>query len=172
MLGLFSLLSGEYYLKLAIYIFSYLKKFKPKKIAIDSKLLLIEKQFDMGDSSRPDFLEDYKDVTGEKDKNTPSYREELDTLIFFDAYYAHDYKTLRFITQIIVVVGGTSSVVSSKQQGCITTSTYCVEFSASGRSGNLFEIYFWSIGPVTISTTLFGDNLGVIQNSNIPDSDL
>eukprot|EP00546_Thalassionema_frauenfeldii_P014433 CAMPEP_0178920454 /NCGR_PEP_ID=MMETSP0786-20121207/15013_1 /TAXON_ID=186022 /ORGANISM="Thalassionema frauenfeldii, Strain CCMP 1798" /LENGTH=121 /DNA_ID=CAMNT_0020594521 /DNA_START=363 /DNA_END=728 /DNA_ORIENTATION=+ len=110
--------------------FGYLKKYKNRKIAIDSRPLIFEDGFDVENSFHPDFLEDYPDAAEEIGDGLPQpYGQELQTNIFFDADHAHDRKTLCSITGMIVItIGRTPVEWISKRQGCIATSTYCAEF--------------------------------------------
>ena len=64
----------------------------------------------------------------------------------------------------------------SKRQGAIATSTYAAEFMAmrsAVEEAVSLRYMLRCLGiPVTQPTKLFGDNLGVIQNASIPDSEL
>ena len=73
-------------------------------------------------------------------------------------------------------VGSTPVMWSSKQQGCIATSTYCAKFvamhSAMEEAISLHYMLHCLGVPVSQPTNLFGDNYGVIQSASIPDSEL
>jgi len=45
--------------------FGYLKKYKNRKIAIDSRPLIFEDGFEVENSFHPDFMEDYPDAAEE-----------------------------------------------------------------------------------------------------------
>jgi hypothetical protein len=124
-----------------------------------------------------DFGDDYPDATEEVDQNLPEpFGEELQSSVFFDADHAHDLKTRRSITGLIVFVGSTPIHWLSKRQGAVASSTYAAEFlamrTATEESMSLRYMLRCLGIPVRSPTRLFGDNLGVIQNASIPDSDL
>ena len=126
-LSRFSAAPRKGHLDLILHTLGYLKKFPHRRIQIDSQPLI-------WDTPKPDptfhedFLEDYPDAKGEIDPNLPTpYGNELETSIFFDADHAHDQKTRRSITGLIILVGRTPVLWSSKRQGCIATSTYTAE---------------------------------------------
>ena len=110
-------------------------------------------------------------------KNHPPARgRELQITVLCDSDHAHDCKTRRSITGLLAFVGSTPVYWASKRQGCVNSSTYASEFYAL-RQG-VEEIHHLRymlrcLGiPVTKASSLFGDNLGVIQNAANPDSDL
>ena len=96
--------------------------------------------------------------------------------VLCDSDHAHDKRTRRSITGIIVFVGSTPVLWLSKRQGAVATSTYAAEFMAL-RHGTEEIIHLRYILrclgiPVTRPSTLFGDNLGVIQNATNVDAEL
>jgi hypothetical protein len=122
-------------------------------------------------------LEDYPNAKEEIDPNLPTpYGTELETSIFFDADHAHDQKTRRSITGLIILVGRTPILWSSKRQGCIATSTYTAEFVAMRQAVEeaiSLRYMLRCLGiPVTKPTDLYGDNRSVYQSAGIPDGEL
>ena len=101
------------------------------------------------------------------------FGRELDTLVFFDAYHAHNHVTWRSISGRIVFVGNTPVLWQSKQCGCIATRTYCAEFifmrSTVVEAISIGYMLRCCLGiPVTRPTDLYGDHFGVIQSAEIP----
>ncbi|MGH3055550.1 MAG: Ty1/Copia family ribonuclease HI, partial [Gaiellaceae bacterium] len=80
------------------------------------------------------------------------------------------------ITGILTVVGRTPVNWMSKRQGAVETSTYGAEFLAmrtAVEEAISIRYMLRALGvPITRSTNLYGDNLGVIQNASNPDSSL
>jgi len=164
------------HLELALHLFGYLKKYPARSVVLDSRPIVLDPEI-VKESFHPDFLEDYSG----KEEHDPSrfpkpYGRELDTTVLFDADHAHDHKTRRSISGIIVFVGSTPVAFSSKRQGCIATSTYCAEFLAMrSATEEAISIRYMlrCLGiPVTKPTNLVGDNFGVIQSATIPASEL
>jgi len=60
----------------------------------------------------------------------PSFGPIMETVILVDLDHAHDKKTCRSLTGLIVFVGSTPVLWLSKRQGSIASSTYTAEFSA------------------------------------------
>ena len=135
-LSRFSAAPREGHLELAVHLFGFLKKHPNRQIVIDSRPLVVPEEF-CQETFHPDFLEDYPDANEEIDPGLPkAFGMELETSIFFDADHAHDQKTRRSITGLIMFVGRTPVLWSSKRQGCIATSTYCAEFVAMRTYGS------------------------------------
>ena len=108
--------------------FGYLKKFSGKHIAIDSRPMIV-------DGGLPEFVANFQgdyEFTGEDiDPQAPqSYGEPYDTSIFFDSDHAHDKKTRRSISGILVFVGRTPITWISRRHVAIASSTYEAEFMA------------------------------------------
>ena len=79
----------------------------------------------------PDFLQDYPDAKEEIDPGfIPPYGQILETTIIVDSDHAHDHKTRRSLTGLIVFVGSTPVYWISKRQSTVASSTYAAEFSA------------------------------------------
>ena len=175
-LSRFSAAPRQGHLELAYYLFGYLKQYPNRRIVLDSRPLLIDDEL-LTDSFHPDFLEDYPDAKEDIAQDFPaSYGTELHTTVFFDADHAHDTVTRRSISGLLVFVGSTPVIWSSKRQGCIATSTYCAEFVAmrsAVEEAISIRYMLRCLGvPVTTPTNLFGDNFGVIQSAEIPDGEL
>ena len=175
-LSRFSTCPREGHLQLAVRLFGYLKKYANRRIVVNSEPFEFDDDF-RKNSFHPDFLEDYPDAHEEIDSEHPTARgKELHVCIFFDADHAHDQKTRRSITGMIVFVGQTPVQWTSKRQGCIATSTYCAEFVAMRSAVEEaigIRYILRSLGiPVTQPVDLIGDNFGVIQSANIPESEM
>jgi hypothetical protein len=138
---------------------------------VDSRPLLVDHEL-QSESFHPDFLEDYPDAAKDVASNFPTpVGCELETSIFFDADHAHDHATRRSISGLLVFVGSTPVLWHSKREGCITTSTYCVEFismrTAVEEATSICYILQCLGVPVTRPTELYGNNFGVIQSAEI-----
>jgi hypothetical protein len=97
-----------------------------------------------------------------------AYSLELMTLVFFHADHAHDHVTCHSISGIILFVGTTPVISQGKCQGCIATSTYCVEFIAMRSVEDAISIRYMlrCLGlPVTKPNAMYGINFGVIQSA-------
>jgi hypothetical protein len=129
----------------------------------------------------PDFLQDYPDAKEEIYPGfIPPYGQILETTILVDSDHAHDQKTRRSLTGLIVFVGSTPVYWISKRQSTVASSTYAAEFSAlrtvTEEAINI-RYYLRCLGvniPAdgTCPTKLFGDNLSVIQSASNPGHDL
>jgi hypothetical protein len=175
-LSRFSAAPREGHLELALHLFGFLKKFNNRRIVMDSRPLIVDPSL-RKDSFHPDFLDDYPDAHEDIASDFPkAYGTELETSVFFDADHAHDHVTRRSISGLLVFVGSTPVIWSSKRQGCIATSTYCAEFIAmrsAVEEAISIRYMLRCLGvPVTVPTNLYGDNFGVIQSAEIPDSEL
>ena len=110
--------------------FGYLKKNPNRRIVLDSRPLISDDAL-RHDSFHPDFLEDYPDA--KEDVGTdfpPAFGRELDTTsVFFDADHAHDHVTRRSISGLIVFVGSTPVIWTSKRTGLYCDKhILCAEF--------------------------------------------
>jgi hypothetical protein len=173
-LSRFSCCPREGHLKRLKRVWGYLKKFPNKCIGICAQDPVFSEPLD---EFVADFEDQYKDVCEEMDPAFPEPKgESLATSIFFDSDHAHDTKTRRSITGVLVVVGSTPVSWLSKQQGAVETSTYSAEFCAmrtATEEAIAIRYMLWSLGiPVDKPTKLFGDNLGVIQNASMPEANL
>lgn len=175
-LSRFSAAPRKGHLDLALHLLGYLKHFPNRRIPIDSRPIIWVTP-KPPPTFHEDFLEDYPDASEEVDPNLPRpFGTEIETTIFFDADHAHDQKTRRSITGIVVLAGRTPVLWISKRQGCIATSTYTAEFVAMRQAvEEAISIRYMlrCLGvPVTKPTDLFGDNRSVFQSAGIPDGEL
>jgi hypothetical protein len=152
-----------------------LKKYPDKSISIDAR----DPIYAVGHEAelRPDFADQYSYASEEIDKMFPTpLGPELATTIFFDSDHAHDKITGRSISGIIVMVGRTPVIWKSKRQGAVATSTYGAEFSAmrlATEEAHTIRYMLRSLGiTVEKPCRFYGDNLGVIQNANMPEGTL
>ena len=152
----------------------FLKKFPNKAIGIVADAPVFEIPLEEFEA---DFEDQYRDAYEEIDPAFPVPKgKPLCTCIFFDSDHAHDTKTRRSITGVLVVVGSTPVSWMSKRQGAVATSSYGAEFCAmrtATEEAISIRYMLRSLGiPVTEPTKLFGDNLGVIQNASMPEANL
>jgi hypothetical protein len=120
------------------------------------------------------FADQYSYAVEEMDKSFPKpLGEELDVNIFFDSDHAHDRKTGRSISGIIVYLGNTPIIWKSRQQGAVQTSTYGAELCAMRMAvAEAISICFMlrSFGICVSSPTLtMGDNKGAIITAITPE---
>ena len=155
-------------------VWGYLKKFPNKAIGIVAEAPVFEVPLEKFEA---DFEDQYKDAYEEIDPAVPIPKgKPLCTSIFFDSDHAHDKKTRKSITGVLVVVGSTPVSWMSKRQGAVATSSYGAEFCAmrtATEEAVSIRYTLRSLGiPVNEPTKLFGDNLGVIQNASMPEANL
>jgi len=173
----------ETHLDLVKHVFSYLKysEHMNRSIAIDSNPMNYERQDPNYEALIPDFLQDYPDAKDEIDPNLPEpYGHALETTILVDSDHAHDQKTRRSLTGLIVFVGSTPVSWISKRQPTIASSTYAAEFSAlrTATEEAISIRYCLRCLGVNIPTNgscptkIFGDNLSVILSASNPGHDL
>jgi hypothetical protein len=148
-------------------VFGYLKKRPNRRIVVDSR----DPIYRGGeDALSIDFTKElgtkYPDAVEEIDVNLPeALIDEMEITVFVDSDHAHDKVTRRSITGMIIFVGRTPVVYSSKRQGAIETSTYGAEFCAM-KNGveELIALRYM------LRCLLCGDNQGVVQNATIAES--
>ena len=175
-LARFSSCPRQGHLDRALRVFGYLKKHPNKRILVDSRDPIITGGDDVGaDKLAASFREEYPDAAEEVDTNLPiPLVEELAITAFVDSDHAHDKITRRSITGIIVLVGRTPVLYHCKRQGAVETSTYSAEFMAMRTAvEEIISIRYMlrCLGVnVDTATSVYGDNLGVIQNATIKDS--
>jgi len=152
--------------------FSYLKEFPDRRIKVDHQDLKVLPVLPTPDAS---FKEQYPDAFEELDERFPiPFGPPIQSSIFFDSDHAHDLKTKRSCTGIIVYVGSTPVTWSSKRQTSIQTSSYGAECMA-GKTACEEAIsirYMLRCHGVRIKgpTILYGDNMGMVQSSTLIDS--
>ena len=116
-----------------IKVFSYLKEFLEKWITVDHHNLPL---FVDAAEPNPAMKDLYPDAIEELDKNFPErLGKPLQTTVFFDSDHGHDQLTKRSCTGLVVYVGLTLVMWSSKRQTSIQSSSYSAEFMA-GRSAH------------------------------------
>ena len=100
--------------------------------------------------------------------------DEMAVTMLVDSDHAHDKKTRRSITGMIILVGRTPVYTSSKRQGAVETSTYGAEFTAMRMAVEetiAIRSSLRSLGVrVETASYILGDNMGVIQNTTISSS--
>ncbi len=182
-LSRFNACPREGHLILAKRVFSYLKKFPDRRIAIDSDDMDFSsvKEVLGGKPFRPDFIQDYPWAVEELDPNFPkAFGRTLQTTVLCDADHAHDLKTRRSVTGVLAFVGCTPVLWRSSRQSSVACSTYAAEFMAlrtASEEAVSLRYMLRCLGiPIpndgSAPTYLFGDNLGVIQNATNPEADL
>jgi hypothetical protein len=124
-----------------------------------------------------DLTEQYAYTREELDHKFPRpLGKEMDVSIFFDSDHAHDKKTGRSISGVIVMVGSTPIIWKSKRQGAVQTSTYGAEISAMRLATEetiTVRYMLRALGiKVSIPSSIAGDNAGVISNVSMPDATL
>jgi hypothetical protein len=92
--------------------------------------------------------------------------EELNASIYFDSDHAHDKKTGRSISGVVVFLGNTPVIWKSKRQGAVQTSTYGAEFSAmrlATEEAIAIRYMLRSLGVKTSTpSNMLGNNAGVL----------
>jgi hypothetical protein len=164
---------GHY--KRVLRLWGYLKKYPDKAVAIDARDPIFNPTEPI--DFQPDFEDQYGYATEDIDPMFPeALYDELTVSIFFDSDHAHDKKTGRSISGIIVFVGRTPIIWKSKRQGAIQTSTYGAEFCAmrlATEEAHSIRYMLRSLGlRVKKPCYLYGDNLAVIQNATTPEGTL
>ena len=154
-------------------VFGYLKDFPDRWTKFDHWDLKVLPMLPTPDVS---FKELYPDVFEELDKRfLILFGPAIQSSIFFDSDHAHDLKTKRSCTRIIIYVGSTPVSWSSKRQTSIQTSSYGAEFMAgkTAHEGVISIRYMlWCLGVwVKGPTNLYGDNQLTLQSSTLIDSE-
>ena len=159
-----------------IRVFGYLKKYRNRRIVIDSRDPI---RLGGKDALGLDFVElfknTYPDASEEIDSKVPEpLIDELEITAFVDSDHAHDKMTRRSITGLLILIGRTPVYFMSKRQGAIATSTYGAEFCAMRTAVEEVQAVRYMLRCLGVkvkhATLICGDNQGVIQNSTIQDS--
>ena len=164
------------HLERALRVWGYLKRRSNRRIMVDSANPIFKGDEELLDYDfTEEFKEQYPDAHEEIDAKLPkALVDEMCVTVFVDSDHAHDKVTRRSITGIIMFVGRTPVMFSSKRQGAIETSTYGAEFCAMKTCmEELISLrYMLRCLGVKVEHASFvcGDNLGVIQNVSIKDS--
>jgi hypothetical protein len=116
-----------------------------------------------------EFRQVYPDAHEVIDPHSPeALIDEMEINIFVDSDHAHDKKSRRSVTGIIVFMGSTPVYWTSSRQGHCEGSTYSAEFAAMKRAVEVAEEMRFncrSLGmKITKATKIYGDNLGVVNN--------
>ena len=160
----------------ALRVFGYLKKYKNRRIVIDSKDPIRVGGKDALNVDYTELFEDtYPDAAEEIDTKVPvPMIDELEITVFVDSDHAHDKTTRRSITGILILLGRTPVFFSSKRQGAIATSTYGAEFCAMRSAVEEVQAVRYMLRCLGVkvrhASLICGDNMGVIQNCTLPDS--
>jgi hypothetical protein len=166
------------HLERVYHLVGYLRKFPEKWIMIDSS--------DPGRVPGEDFdpyqkfqemKELYPDAIEEIDPKAPEPKgRELKTACFFDAAMGSEMTKGRGHSGITLFVGRTPVSQISKRQGTAEASTYGNEFIAgriSCEEVTALRGGLRALGvPINTPTKWYGDNLGMLQSSSLPDSTL
>jgi hypothetical protein len=174
-LSQFSTAPREGHLSRVLRVWGYLKKYPNRAIRIDSSPF--KGKPDVKQKEVFNFADQYSYAVEEMDKSFPkTLGEELDVNIFFDSDHAHDRKTGRSISGVIVYVGNTPIIWKSRRQGAVQTSTYGAELFAMRMAvEEVISIRYMlrSFGIRISSITLtVGDNEGVIITATTPECTL
>ena len=173
----------EYHLELLKHTFCFIKytSSTSRSIAIDSKPMEYERHETNYTKLIPDFLQDYPDAIEETDPGFPTpYGQVLETTILVDSDHAHDRKSRRSLTGLILFVGSTPVLWLSKRQSTVASSTYSAEFSALRTATEEAMNIRYCLRCLGVNipadgscpTKVFGDNLSVILSASNPSHDL
>ena len=164
------------HLERVLRIFGYLKRYKNRRIVVDSRDPILVGGADAIEVDYTEvFREQYPDAVEEIDRNIPKpLIEELEITAFVDADHTHDKITRRSITGLLIFVGITPVFFMSKRQGAIETSTYGAEFCAMRTAVEEVESVRYMLRclgvKVRYASFVLGDNKGVIINCSVSDS--
>jgi hypothetical protein len=159
----------------ALRIWGYFKKYPNRCIIIDSSPVKMPRQ--AIDCSLLSASDQYVYAHKELDPKFPTpLGEELNASIYFDSDHAHDKKTGRSISGIVVFLGNTPIIWKSKRQGAVQTSTYGAEFSAMRLATEetiAIRYMLRSLGTKTsVPSNVFGDNAGVLISATSDEATL
>jgi hypothetical protein len=177
-LSAFSAAPRKGHLARACHLVGYLRKFPERWIGIDSG----DPGKVPGEVAEPylnqaELKDLYSDVVEDIDPKGPEPKgKEIKTTCFFDAAMGNEATKGRGHTGIMLFVGRTPISCVSKRQGTAEASSYGCEFIAAWQS--VEEVValrgaLRSLGvPVLSPTKWYGDNLGMLQYSSLPESTL
>jgi hypothetical protein len=177
-LSAFSTAPRRGHLERAYRLIGYLRKYPEKWIKIDSS----RPGEIPGEENHPfdkfkEMKDEYPDVKEDLDPKAPQPRgKEIHTTCFFDAALGTPETKGRGHTGIILFAGRTPITCISRRQGTAEGSTYGSEYIAGRQS--IEEVMtlrgaLRALGvPVRTPTTWYGDNLGMLQSTGLPDSTL
>jgi len=177
-LSAFSAAPRKGHLERVYHLIGYLRKFPEKWIKIDSS----DPGCVPGEVEHPylkqaELKDLYPDVVEDIDPKAPQPKgQEIKTTCFFDAAMGSPATKRRGHTGTMTFVGRTAVSCISKRQGTAEPSSYGSEFIAAHQS--VEEVVselgaLWALGvPVLSPTKWYGDNLGMLQSSSVPESTL
>jgi len=177
-LSAFSAAPRRGHLERAYRLIGYLRKYPEKWIKIDSSRPggIPGEEYHPFDKIK-EMKEEYPDVEEDLDPKAPEPRgKEIYTTCFFDAALGTPETKGRGHTGIILFAGRTPVTCISRRQGTAEGSTYGSEYIAGRQS--VEEVMtlrgaLRALGvPVRTPTTWYGDNLGMLQSTGLPDSTL
>jgi len=164
------------HLERVLRVFGYLKKYRNRRVVIDSRDPIIKGGKDaLAKDYTEIFKQFYPDAAEELDAKLPnSLVDELEITAFVDSDHAHDKATRRSMTGLLILVGRTPVFFMSKRQGAIETSTYGAEFCAMRTAVEEVQAVRYMLRCLGVkvrhASLICGDNMGVIQNCTLPDS--
>jgi hypothetical protein len=156
------------HLSRALHIWGYLKKYPNRCINIDPSPAKIPGQ--AIDCSLLSASDQYAYAHEELNPKFPApMGEESTASIYFDSAHAHDKKTGRSISGVVVVLGNTPVIWKSKHQGAVQTSTYGAEFSPMRLATEETIAIRYMLRSLGIKTSdpsnILGDNAGVLLSA-------
>jgi len=90
-----------------------------------------------------------------------------------DSDHAYDKITRRSIAGLIILIGRTPGLFLSKKQGVIETSTYGAEFCVMRTAVEVVQSVRYMLRfldvKVSYASSVYGDNVDIIQNATISD---
>jgi hypothetical protein len=176
-LSRFSACPQKGHLERALEVFGYLKKRPNRRICVDSRDPILqgfekEPEKDFSKSLGMEYPESLEEI--DSNLPPPPLIDKISITAFVDSDHAHDKITRRSVTGMIILLGRTPIFFSSKRQGAIETSTSGAEFCAMRTAvEEIFSIRYMmrSLGiKVEVSSVLFSENLGVLQNATMKES--
>jgi hypothetical protein len=119
----------------------------------------------------------YGDYKEEQPYNMPTPKgKPVRTTTFKDANLYHDHTTGRAVTGVLHLLNATPADWYSRRQATVETATFGSEFTAARTATEQIMDLRYTLRmmgvPLDGPAWLFGDNEGVIKNSNIPHSPL
>jgi hypothetical protein len=177
-LSAFSAAPKRKHLERVYHLIGYLRKHPERWIMIDSSEPgCVEGEEQYPEAKQREMHEIYPDVVEEIDPRAPKPKgKEIKTACFFDAAMGSEMTRGRGHTGITLFVGRTPVSCISMRQGTAEASSYGSEFIAGRVS--VEEVLalrgaLRALGvPVNSPTKWYGDNLSILQSSNIPEATL
>jgi hypothetical protein len=173
-LSQFSAAPREGHLKAAERMFRYLSEHVDKWIKLDPNAHCPFGELEDPVKGKLVNWEDLYDTKEEVDCKWPESNgtKSLSTTVYFDSNHAHDEKTRRSVSGILIFVGNCPVYAVSRRQGSIATSTFSAELCAAKvgveESVNIRCMLRSLAVPVTEPTNLLGDNMGSLISASNP----